>query len=139
MILELLEDKEIRGNYIDYIEEEYGLYNVLDFDMDVEDLKEYIVNQSWMFIFRNDADDKDYALLILEWTADRVASLHITLFNRGNIYKGWNMFLKEYSQYFDKLEAYIPRERDDVVRLIKGIGFTLEEEGPYFYAHRDFV
>lgn len=139
MILELLEDKEIRENYIDYIEEEYGLYNVLDFDMDVEDLKEYIVNQSWMFIFRNDADDKDYALLILEWTADRVASLHITLFNRGNIYKGWNMFLREYSQYFDKLEAYIPRERDDVVRLIKGIGFTLEEEGPYFYAHRDFV
>lgn len=139
MILELLEDKEIRENYIDYIEEEYGLYNVLDFDMDVEDLKEYIVNQSWMFTFRNDADDKDYALLILEWTADRVASLHITLFNRGNIYKGWNMFLKEYSQYFDKLEAYIPLERTDVVRLIKGIGFTLEESGPYFYAQRAFV
>lgn len=139
MILELLEDKEIRENYIDYIEEEYGLYNVLDFDMDIEDLKEYIVNQSWMFTFRNDADDKDYALLILEWTADRVASLHITLFNRGNIYKGWNMFLKEYAQYFDKLEAYIPIDRPDVVRLIKGIGFTLKEEGPYFYAQRDFV
>lgn len=139
MILELLEDKEIRENYIDYIEEEHGLYNVLDFDMDVEDLKEYIVNQSWMFTFRNDGEDKDYALLILEWTADRVASLHFVLFNRGNIYKGWNMFLKEYSQYFDKLEAYIPRERDDVVRLIKGIGFTLEEEGPYFYAQRCFT
>jgi len=90
-------------------------------------------------MFRNDADDKDYALLILEWTGDRVASLHITLFNRGNIYKGWNMFLKEYSQYFDKLEAYIPRDRPDVIRIIKGIGFTLEEEGPYFYAQRDFV
>lgn len=139
MILELLEDKEIRENYIDYIEEEYGLYNVLDFDMDVEDLKEYIVKQSWMITFRNDGDDKDYALLILEWTADRVASLHFVLFNRGNIYKGWKMFLKEYTQYFDALEAYIPRERTDVVRLIEGIGFTLEESGPYLYAHRDFV
>jgi len=121
------------------IEEEYGLYNVLDFDMDIDDLKEYIIDQSWMFTFRNDTDDKDYALLILEWTGDRVASLHLTLFNRGNIYKGWNMFLKEYSQYFDKLEAYIPRDRPDVIRIIKGIGFTLEEEGPYFYAQRDFV
>lgn len=139
MILELLEDDDIKKNYIEYIEEEYGLYNVLDFDMDIEDLKEYIVNQSWMFTFRNDADDKDYALLMLEWRAERVASLHIVMFNRGNIYKGWKMFLKEYQQYFDKLEAYIPRERNDVVRIIKGIGFTLEEEGPYFYAQRDFV
>jgi len=48
MILELLESKEIRENYLNYIEEEYGLYNVLDFDMDIDDLKEYIIDQSWM-------------------------------------------------------------------------------------------
>lgn len=139
MILELLESKEIRENYLNYIEEEYGLYNVLDFDMDLDDLKEYIINQSWMFTFRNDADDKDYALLILEWTGDRVASLHIALFNRGNIYKGWNMFLTEYSQYFDELEVVIPLDRSDVARLAKGLGFGLSNDGGYLYGKRVFV
>tara|TARA_R110002020_G_scaffold144145_1_gene317001 strand:+ start:547 stop:966 length:420 start_codon:yes stop_codon:yes gene_type:complete len=139
MILELLESKEVRENYLNYIEEEYGLYNVLDFDMDIDDLKEYIINQSWMFTFRNDADDKDYALLILEWTGDRVASLHITLFNRGNIYKGWNMFLAEYSQYFDELEVVIPPDRSDVARLAKGLGFSLSNDGGYLYGKRFFV
>lgn len=139
MIIEILTDKNIRENYIDFIDDEYGLYNVLDFDMEAEKLKQYIVNQSWMFAFRNDQDDKDYALLILEWTGDRVASLHFVLFNRGNIFKGWNLFLKEYGQYFDELEAYIPKDRPDVLRIIKGIGFNIEPDGNYYHATRLFV
>lgn len=139
MILELLTDSDIKKNYIEYIDKEYGIYNVLDFAMGIEELKEYIVKQSWMIAFRNDEDDKDYALLMLEWTADRVASLHIVMFNRGNIFKGWKMFLAEYKQYFDELEVIIPADRSDVIRIAKGIGFNLDSNGYFTYGKKIFV
>ena len=117
---------------IDLADDKFGLDNIFVTEFDTQTNKEYLLKQSWFITF-HDENDKLLGLLMLEWVDIRKASLHFVLFDRGNILKGWRMFLATYGQHFDELQTYIPLDRADVLRLSKLLGFKHTNDKEFYY------
>jgi hypothetical protein len=131
MIMKMCCKNEMK-DLIELVDNKFGLDNVFVTDFDTQTNKEYLLKQSWFVTFHNNEDEL-LGLLILEWVDIRTASLHFVLFKRGNILKGWRMFLATYGQHFDELQTYIPIDRPDVLRISKALGFNHNKDERYYY------
>jgi len=127
-------DEEMEA-LIDRADAEFDLDTIFVSDFDKKTNRDYLLAQSWFITFE-DNNGKLLALLMLEWVDHRVASLHFVLFNRGNILKGWKIFLNMFSQHFDELQTYIPVDRLDVLKISKALGFNHNKDERYYYGRR---
>ena len=135
MKMVLVRERALKEELLELAHDRFGLDNIFHGEDSTISKARYMINQSWFVTFCSD-DDEIYALLILEWIDDRIASLHFCLFNRGNILKGWKMFLEEYGHNFDELLTYIPLDRLDVLRLSRALGFKHTQDKEYYYGRK---
>ena len=134
MIMKMCYKNEMK-DLIELVDDKFDLDTVFVTEFDKQTNKEYLMKQSWFVTFHNNEDEL-LGLLILEWVDIRTASLHFVLFKRGNILKGWRMFLATYGQHFDELQTYIPIARLDVLRISKALGFNHNKDERYYYGRR---
>lgn len=132
MKMHMITDINLKENLINLAHERFDLDKIFKRDDTTVGNAQYLLDQSWFVTFCSDSDEI-YALLILEWLEKRKASLHFCMFNRGNILKGWKLFLNEYGKSFDELMTYIPLDRLDVLKLSKALGFKHTKEKDYYY------
>jgi len=132
MKMNLISSQKQKQDLLELAHERFGLDNIFKRDDTTGENARYLLEQSWFVTFCSD-DDEIYALLILEWVDERVASLHFCMFNRGNILKGWKMFLSKHGNNFDELLTYIPLDRLDVLRISKALGFKHTNDKEFYY------
>lgn len=133
MRCDIIHNYDQKIDLLNLADEAHDLRNIFDgFPYKDEALKHYVAEQSWIATFTSDAG-KLYGFAVLEWTDYRVVSLHLSIFNRGNIYKGWKLLIKSIEDSVDEMEVYIPHDRSDVIKIASFLGFKLTKEERYYY------
>ena len=126
MKVDLVIHPKLTHNLISLINEKHGILNVFnDGERSASEMIEYLCQNSWVVTF---SEEVLQAVAVLEWIGHRVVSVHLVIFNRVDIRKGWGKLKEVINEYVDEIHAFVPLHRTDVLSISKKLGFKFTKE-----------
>ena len=99
-----------------------------------EEVYDIFMYNSKAYKFMNDDYSKVFAVAFLEDVEEGVGNIHFSMFTPCHILRGYKLFIEQIIESYDILVSYIEDERQDIVKLLRLIGFNVRKlNNGYYY------
>lgn len=119
---------------INRIEQKCDIVDVYGSGHSREEIYDLFMYESRMYKFMSDRYDKVFAVAILEEVEEGKANIHFSMFTPCHILRGYCLLMEQICNVYNELMAYIEPNRQDIVKLLRMIGFNVKKlDNGYYY------